>query len=307
MSLSSTTQKPTGRNVGVAVIDSGVEFLNGWLKEQVREVLRVVRDGPIQCVYQREPSQNKWPNLDPHPDGHGTGICSLLGETSPGIELYVYQLSAQGYTDDPTVDNACSPLLRAFEHIVQNGDAITIINISQELIHGEPTPSLESRFQTVLGRMIDAGKIVVMASGNQRSEFPSPQQTRFPGYLKPSYTVGAADQWQDGWTRSKYSLARSQNGTYVPDIYALGSAPLDIPHLAGQNGTSFACARASGFVALGVELLRGVQFRRLTNGEIHNLVNLLSNMGDPVTNPASPPEPDRKCINAGSFLASLGP
>lgn len=275
--MTSTSPSAPTRRVGIAVIDTGVQFRNPWLQAHVRELYYVPQDG----VPVRQPVQHHgvWSHCDTRWNelwGHGTEVCDLIQSITPNPDLYVYRLNDLDRAIPGGMAAACRPILGALHHIRDwTGDhpdqnPIDIVNMSIYL-SAPPDPNLLYAFDRLLSQLLNQGKVVVMASGNLHPKYPGLTAATLPGSARPGFTVGAAD-YVGGWQRLPESLTSHHpccspvtscprpycgaagstrpDPCYVPDAYAYGVIHAGLGRI---TGSSFSAARATGYFAREIE------------------------------------------------------
>jgi serine protease AprX len=272
---------PTGKGVGVAVVDSGIELSDDLA-------------GAVSAFY--DFTQGDYPvPTTPYDDfGHGTHIASLIAGQGKGdsgkfqgvapgahlIGMKVLDGQGQGKT---------SQVISAIEFAIQYKDALGIRIINLSLGH----PIYESAATDPLVKAVEAahraGIVVVVSAGNfglnPRTGQPGYAGITSPGNAPSAITVGALNtnktitraddtlapfssrgpSWIDGFAKpdvlapgvgevAKASKAGSLFGRYPGLLYDDKDDDLqDFGQLAKMSGTSMAAAEASGVVALVIE------------------------------------------------------
>lgn len=248
----------SGRNIGVAILDTGV-FLHNDLKRKIVLFKDFVNDNNI-----------------PYDDnGHGTHIAGIIsgnGFSSYGeyrgiapdanlICLKVLDEKGDGNTND---------VLRALEFIIKNKDkyGIRIINIS---IGSIPRTNNGERTRLIQGveRAWDCGLCVIVAAGNNG---PAPMSVTTPGISRKVITVGSSDA--DNLTGAKNKVINQFSGRgptpyciVKPEVVAPGSEIKSCSNKGNdyviKSGSSMSTAVVSGCIALLME-----KYPNITNSEV---------------------------------------
>ena len=270
---------PTGRGVGVAVIDSGIDPDVNELQLDVTAFVDFTQ-GP-DPVYTR-----------PYDDyGHGTFVASMIGNNGKGgpkyqgmapdvrlIGLKVLDGSGSGHTSD---------VVRAIEFAIDQKDTLGIDIINLSLGH----PIFESAATDPLVIAVEeahaAGIVVVVSAGNFGMD-PTTNQVGYGGITSPgnapsAITVGAVDQknsvqrgddtvapfssrgptWIDGFAKPDFvapgvgEVSRLSDGASLakafPETKYHDARRVRLDDSAKLSGTSMAAAAASGIAALVME------------------------------------------------------
>jgi membrane-anchored mycosin MYCP len=218
-----------GRNIIVAVIDSGVSDTHPALKGQVLKGYDLITpsgDGRCDNV------------------GHGTLIAGVIaGKQIPGSAFHGIAPAAKIL---PIRALASSDREFGAEHSVRIADAIrlavqakaSVINLS---LTTAPTPELAEAVRFAL----DSNVVLVAAAGN--IEAVKPPQQGFPAAYEGVIAVGGVD-------RNGVHVPSSTTGKYLdiaaPGEHIAGPAPQGGGFAEYPEGTSFAAAYVSGVAAL---------------------------------------------------------
>ena len=254
----------TGKNVGIAVLDTGIF-------PHMDFILPNNRIAAFCDFISQKPA--------PYDDnGHGThicGICSGNGCTSrkkycgiaPDSHLIV------GKILDSEGNGSISSILEAVQWVIKTKDLYKtrILNISIGTDAGEPV-SEDSVLVRGVNEAWDAGLVVVAAAGNNG---PAPMSVTAPGISRKIITVGAADDYKHIYIRgrkiSNYSgRGPTQECIQKPDVVAPGSNIMSCssksptgPGYTSRSGTSMATPIVSGSIALLLE-----KYPSMTNKEV---------------------------------------
>jgi serine protease AprX len=266
----------SGRNIGVAVIDSGLEMSSEF-------------QGRVTAFY--DFTGGRTAATMPYDDyGHGTHVASTIGGSgdlsssrayrglAPRVHFTVLKVldeKGAGYTSD---------VIRAVDFAVKNRHALGIDIINLSLGHPIFEPASSDPLVEAVERASRAGIIVVVAAGN----FGKQPETGLPGYagitspgnapsaitvgaLRTEDTVARGDDWitdyssrgptwYDGMVKPdivapghNIVAAAARRGTLYKTYPQLKAPDADYMRL---SGTSMATAVASGVVALMLEANR---------------------------------------------------
>jgi serine protease AprX len=263
----------TGDGVTVAIIDTGME---SWFKDLTTNMY-----GNDRISHAYNVTSTKWSGSVGDPNGHGTHIASVIGNSSP-----TYTLSGEvtaGYNSiapgadlvivkafDENGQASYADILSAIEYIVENKDAlhIKVLNLSFSA-----TPSSnywEDPINQALMVAWQSGITVVAAAGNQG---PDAMTIGVPGNNPYVITVGAmSDNYSpndlnDDFVTTFSSAGPTYEGFVKPELVAPGGhiqGLMDFNSSIGWgyemlsdgddyfllSGTSQATAITSGIVAL---------------------------------------------------------
>lgn len=262
----------TGRGVGVAVIDSGLEMSYDF-QGRVRAFYDFTRGGIATTPY------------DDY--GHGTHVAGTIGSSgalssnrdyrglAPNVNFVVLKVLDQngsGWTSD---------VIRAIDFAVERRDALGIDIINLSLGHPIYEPAASDPLVQAVERASRAGIVVVAAAGNF-GKSPETGQIGYAGITSPgnapsAITVGAlrtedtvarsddriADyssagpSWYDGFVKPdivapghNIVATAARRGTLLQTYPSLKAPDADYMRL---SGTSMAAAVATGAIALVME------------------------------------------------------
>jgi serine protease AprX len=266
----------TGRGVGVAVIDSGLEMSSEF-------------QGRVRAFY--DFTNGRAVSATPYDDyGHGTHIASTIGGSgalsydrqyrglAPNVNFTVFKVldkNGSGWTSD---------VIRAVDFAVANREALGIHVINLSLGHPIYEPAGSDPLVQAVERATRAGIIVVAAAGNMGKNADTGELgyagITSPGNAPSAITVGAlrtedttarkddriADYsssgptWYDGLVKPdivapghNIVAAAAKRGTLYQQYSQLKASDGDYMRL---SGTSMATAVATGSIALMVEASR---------------------------------------------------
>lgn len=209
----------TGKGIKVAVIDSGIDENNEFLKNNIIKSVDFSYDGTTTDFY-----------------GHGTHVAGIIKNVAPNIKLMnVKVLNING-------EGTSSSVIAGIEYAYRNKADIISLSLGSDQIEQDYFMNI------VLQKAIDSGTKVVVAAGNCGEGCISS-----PGNYEKVITVGAIDYKED----VAYFSSGYDYGTYKkPDIVAPG---VDINSTVLSNlfeeysGTSMATPHVTGIVALMLE------------------------------------------------------
>lgn len=239
--------RPTGRGIGVAVLDTGC-FPHEDFQGRIAAFFDMVRSRRL-----------------PYDDnGHGTHVCGIIGgdgSASGGrfcgvatgchlIPVKVLDKRGGGYVSD---------VLSGLHTVLQQRERynIRIVNVSVGSFSGR-NMSENSALVRGVEEIWDAGFVVVVAAGNMG---PKSGTITTPGISRKVITVGCSDDDKEvnvmGNRMSDYSgRGPTRSCICKPDIVAPGAAITSCSQTNGyavKSGTSMATPYVSGAIALLLE------------------------------------------------------
>ena len=267
---------PTGRGIGVAIVDSGIAPSDDFA-------------GRISAFYDFTRGRGRRPSRPYDDFGHGTHIAGLIASSgrltggefqgvAPGAHLAVFKVL------DRTGAGKTSDVIRAIEFIVSNRAALDVQVINLSLGHPIYAPAADDPLVRAVERATAAGLVVVASAGNfgqkQTDGSVGYAGITSPGNAPSAITVGAA-MTKDTVSRVDDEVApySSRGPTWFdarvkPDVVAPGhrlASDTDLSsHLYGLldgnrgwsregerllllSGASMATAVTSGVVAVALE------------------------------------------------------
>lgn len=249
----------TGKNVRVAVLDSGIDPKHSALKVK-GGVCTLTFDCPENIGYMDD-------------NGHGTHIAGIIAAQkntkgangiAPNVDLYAIKaLNAYGF-------GTTSSLLEGINWAITH--KIDILNLSITTENGDPA------LQLALDKAYKAGVLIVGASGNNGDT--SSNSVLYPGKYESVIAVGAVD-------RNSKKLIESAIGPEVelaaPGRSILSTFPYNLDAdddkkdgYTSLSGTSMAAAHVTGVLALYKE-----RFPEMTNAELRKLLgNTAMDLGE---------------------------
>jgi serine protease AprX len=265
----------TGRGVGVAIIDSGLE-MSSEFENRLTAFYDFTKGGIRTSAY------------DDY--GHGTHIASTIGGSgaqstdrayhglAPRVNLVVLKVldkNGAGFTSD---------VIRAVDFAVANRRALKIDVINLSLGHPIFEPAASDPLVQAVERAVRAGLIVVTAAGNYgknpETGLPGYAGISSPGNAPSAITVGAlrtqdtasrrddtipdyssrGPTWYDGFVKPdivapghNIVAAAAKNGTFYKTYPQLKAPDGDYIRM---SGTSMATAVTTGVIALMLEANR---------------------------------------------------
>lgn len=203
----------TGRDVRVAIIDSGVNPAHPHVAG-VAGGIGISADGE---------SENCLDHV-----GHGTAVAGAIREKAPDALLFAVKVFDQGLRTN------AETIIRAIEWTIEN--RMQVVNLSL----GTVNQAHRERFAQIIHRAVEKNTAVVAA---QRMS----EQEAFPGSLPGVIAVGL--DWE--CPRDSYSCVPNKDDGARPLFLASGypRAIPGVPREQNLNGISFAVANMTGFVA----------------------------------------------------------
>ena len=265
----------SGRGVGVAVIDSGIQPAADLT---VDDFYDFTRGGQRSAPY------------DDY--GHGTHVSGLIGGRSSGVARGVRLVGLKVLDDHG--QGRVSDVVSAIEFAVANRRRLRIDVLNLSLGHPTTEPPQDDPLVQAVERATRAGLIVVVSAGNAHGAAVEATSgfgdVTSPGTAPSAITVGAIDTHatvsRSDDTVAGYSSRGSSDGIQKPDVAAPGAnlvsnAARDswlyaeypdrrVEDAEGANrlfrlsGTSMAAAVTSGVVSLLIEEHRGNTSETLT-------------------------------------------
>lgn len=211
----------TGRNVRVAIVDSGIDASHPDLAGRVIESVEARVDNK-RIVFD--------PSVSGDSAGHGTACAGIIARIAPEVELYsIKVLGAAGLGDGQA-------FLAGLEYAIKN--RFHVINLSL----GTTKPQFFSPLHDLLDRAYQAGCIVVAAANNlPHPSFPSVFSSSLISVIKSAET----DPLNFGFHYGEV-IELTAPGVNVRTAW------LDGGHRT-LTGNSFACPHIVGVIALLLE------------------------------------------------------
>ncbi|MFH1664396.1 MAG: S8 family serine peptidase, partial [archaeon] len=231
-----------GSGIKIAVLDTGIDSFHPMLQGKII----------LENTFTGESAQDVL--------GHGTHVAGIIAGTTenggkyngvaPGaLLLNVKVLDNNGYGSESEIINGINWAVDP-DGNSETDDGADIINMSL----GGPYADLNSPIVSAIKDAIQAGVIVVVASGNCGSGCPSSNCHGFigvetPGISPEAITVGAVDK-QNNWACFSSGGTISEN--IKPDVVAPGvNINSSVPEgYAAYSGTSMATPHVAGAAAL---------------------------------------------------------
>ena len=276
---------PTGRGIGIAIIDSGISPSEDFT-------------GRISAFYDFTRG-NRRKSSRPYDDfGHGTHIAGLIGSSgaltggefqgvAPGVHLAIFKVL------DKTGVGKTSDVIRAIEFVVANRASLDVQVINLSLGHPIFAPAADDPLVRAVERATAAGLVVVASAGNfgqkQTDGAVGYAGITSPGNAPSAITVGAA-MTKDTVSRLDDEVApySSRGPTWYdarvkPDVVAPGHRLASDTNLSSYlynvldgnrgesvsgepllllSGSSMATAVTSGVVALALQAHEDAPFNR---------------------------------------------
>lgn len=219
--LADDWRSATGRNVRVAIVDSGIDASHPDLAGRVIESVEARVDNK-RIVFD--------PSVSGDSAGHGTACAGIIARIAPEVELYsIKVLGAAGLGDGQA-------FLAGLEYAIKN--RFHVINLSL----GTTKPQFFSPLHDLLDRAYQAGCIVVAAANNlPHPSFPSVFSSSLISVIKSAET----DPLNFGFHYGEV-IELTAPGVNVRTAW------LDGGHRT-LTGNSFACPHIVGVIALLLE------------------------------------------------------
>jgi subtilisin len=216
-----TWRSRTGRGVGVAIIDSGVDSAHPDLAGRVKESVEAEAAGN-RVVFINSTSGDS--------AGHGTACAGIIAKIAPDADLYsIKVLGAKGSGDGQA-------FLAGLEYAINK--KIRLINLSL----GTTKPQFFSPLHDLLDRAYHAGCVVVAAANNlPQPSFPSVFSSSLISVSKSTDT----DPFRFGFKYGEV-IELTAPGVNVQTTWQGGG-------YRSLTGNSFACPHIVGIIALLLE------------------------------------------------------
>lgn len=222
--------RATGRDVRVAVIDTGVlphEFLDGRV---LLEGWDFVDDDP-DPLDEADGKDSDGDGLIDEGYGHGTFVASLILAVAPDARIIPFRV-----LDSDSIGSS-SKLAAAITMAVDQGAHVINLSVSTE----HRTKVIEDAVQSARER----GVHVIASAGNTGEN-----DVNFPSALSPAFCVSAVDAFD---VLAPFASFGSEVDLSAPGVDLLGAYPSE-SGTARWSGTSFSAALVSGAYALLREL-----------------------------------------------------
>ncbi|MFF9146452.1 type VII secretion-associated serine protease mycosin [Streptomyces sp. NPDC014861] len=232
----------TGRNVRVAVIDTGVDVRNPQLAKAVDAkagINLIPKSAKDANGYKIKRGKE---NGTTDTVGHGTKVAGIIAARPAGGTGFV------GLAPDATIipiqqndadgNGTTTTLAAAIRHAIAK--KAHVINISQDTANAvKPTPLLEQAVQAALDQEI----VVVASAGNDG--LGGNVKATYPASYKGVLAVAASDRNNE---RAPFSQSGDFVGVAAPGVDMISTVPAG-GHCA-DNGTSFSAPYVAGLAAL---------------------------------------------------------
>ena len=209
----------TGKGIKVAVIDTGIDENNDFLKDSVIKSVDFSYDGSASDYF-----------------GHGTHVSGIIKSIAPDVKLInVKVLGSDGY-------GTTSSVIAGIEYATKNKADILTLSLGSDQIE-------QDYFMNIaLQKAIDNGAKVIVAAGNCGEDCISS-----PGNFENAITVGAIDSRDNvAWFSSGYRYSKYTKPDIVAPGVDINSTVLD-NSFEEYSGTSMATPHITGIVALMLE------------------------------------------------------
>ena len=269
-----------GKNVKVAVLDSGASTIHEQLSGRIYKLMTVYTGAYIDT------------------NGHGTWCTACVGGRTVRADAIsriigkdvicegiaqactLYAIKVLGFIIGTGSDSA---IIKGIEWALEEG--VNILSMSL----GGPVQidkQEDDPFYSVMTKVIEQGVIPIVAAGN---EGPEPQTIATPGWLENVLTIGAYDPLT-GEVAEYSSRGPTNDGRIKPDVIAPGggypdhgieNAIVNLLDKCGDGlpdryspiqGTSMATPHVAGLVALMYEAHQKLLGKKLTTQEIKEMM-----------------------------------
>lgn len=219
-------REKSGRGVGIAIIDSGIDVNHPDLQDKVKESVEARADNK-RVVF--EPSENG------DSAGHGTACAGIISKIAPDSEFYSVKVLGAGGIGDGQA------FLAGLEYAIKK--RYRLINLSL----GTTKPQFFAPLHDLLDRAYQAGCIVVAAANN----LPQPS---FPSVFSSSLiSVSKSDEPDPFKFGFRYGevIELTAPGVNIRTAWRGGGYK-------SLTGNSFACPHIVGIIALLLEAHPGM-------------------------------------------------
>jgi subtilisin family serine protease len=240
--MSQSARRWTGRGIRIAILDSGIDLSHPDLAERIVSAQSFVAGCAPQDTV-----------------GHGTHCAGIAaGSSDPKGHRYGVACDANLYVGrvlDDTGRTDVPNLIAGIEWAISL--ECHVISMSIGASHNGPA----AEFESVARRALDAGSLIIAASGNARS-----RTVVHPANAASIMAVGAVDNWLRVARFSAGDSARANEpdvDILAPGVNVYSTAPGRA--YASRDGTSMAAAYVAGIAALWAEA-KGLRGRALWKG-----------------------------------------
>ncbi|WP_026313413.1 S8 family peptidase [Actinomadura flavalba] len=222
INLSAAHETATGKGVRVAVVDSGVNYVNPQLRGQVLKGADVSATNAYDCI------------------GHGTAVAGLIAAkrgvspfygVAPEAKIIPVKFAASAQANDSGL------AAKGIDAAVRLG--ADVINISTQSISDDP------RLRTAVQKALEKNIPVVAAAGNLDVENGQVPEPMYPGAYPGVITVGAVDA---SGKITTFSNPKTPVTVIAPGIGVVTTSADGV--WISKDGTSFATPIVAGVVAL---------------------------------------------------------
>ena len=253
MAMGNVPSKYTGKNVKLAIIDSGINYNHEDFQLPGVDIVNVnstTIEVKGSSIYKYTKTQNQSKLLDAN--GHGTNVASCIASQingvggsgiAPGVDLYIYNVVDYQWGAIQTALNEC--YYKDIDVINMSIQAYKVPVTYGGTTYPASYPSDDSSIYSIrdhINACYNNGSIIVAAAGNYNTNTPS-----YPASYNNVISVGSL-------ARSSSTSKAGYSNTYGIDLVTSGSvyvAAMDSnSYYKETQGTSFSSPLVAGAIAL---------------------------------------------------------
>ena len=220
----------TGKNVAVAVVDTGV-----YAEHDVFKNIEIANGANI-CAY-LDKNEDKYNDINDE-QGHGTAVASVISQIATGATIVPLKI----YDESSRYSLTASAILAAMQYAITYD--IDVINFSAGFAN--PSDELIQMAQRLTDELYEKGTIVVSATGNRGD---SDNRAEYPASCEGVIGVGAVKKENETYIRAPFSTANESIFVSAPG-YGIWCADISgINIYVQKDGTSFSAPIVSAMAA----------------------------------------------------------